>query len=520
MTAAAAAFPRKQTVRLHYAQQAFLHSKALFRSFCGGIGSGKSWAGSYDLIRRAKPGRLYLVVAPTYTLLADATFRSFLAVAEQLGVVEPDDVKKSAPPSIRLRTGAEVLFRSADQPDRLRGPNLSGVWLDEASLMDEDVFTVCIGRLREAGEQGWLSATFTPKGRQHWTYETFATGRPDTALFHARTADNPFLPSGFHATVRRQYTSVTAAQELEGEFIDSGGTMFRRDWFPIVDLVPQMVSLVRAWDLAATPKDETSARDPDYTVGVLMGRDASGNLYILDVRRMRGTPRQVEALVLQTAREDGRDVSIVMEQEPGSSGVAVIDHYLRLLQGFDFHGQRSTGNKADRAAPLAAQAEGGTVRLRRGPWNREFLDEVECFPFGRHDDQVDSASLCLAELAGQQQIDWKVHVLNFRPGPGLPPPRPTVAAFQLVRYHNSGQYQPRPQIRGETLYGPGFQTEAEALVFVVRLHECLGLPVPNIEVPALLSEHPDPTEARHEDQRRRGTINYEVQKFIEQRRLA
>src|SRR5215472_9230535 len=94
-----------RTIRLHRAQQAFLRSEALFRAFCGGIGSGKSWAGSYDLIRRARPGRLYLVMAPTYSMLSDATFRSFLAVAQELGVLAPGEVKKSAPPSARLRTG-------------------------------------------------------------------------------------------------------------------------------------------------------------------------------------------------------------------------------------------------------------------------------------------------------------------------------------------------------------------------------------------------------------------------------
>ena len=219
---APAATPQR-TVRLHPAQHDFLRSNALFRAFCGGIGSGKSWAGSYDLIRRAQTGRLYLVAAPTYAMLADATLRLFLALAQELGLVEPGAVKRSAPPSVRLRTGAEVLFRSADEPDRLRGPNLSGVWLDEASLMPPDAFSVAIGRLRQAGEQGWLSTTFTPKGRQHWTFETFATGRPDTALFQARTADNPFLPAGFPDTVRRQYTSALAAQELEGQFLDAGG---------------------------------------------------------------------------------------------------------------------------------------------------------------------------------------------------------------------------------------------------------------------------------------------------------
>jgi hypothetical protein len=232
------AAPPPRTIRLHPAQRDFLRSDALFRAFSGGIGSGKSWAGAYDLIRRAGAGRLYLVAAPTYAMLSDATFRTFLALAEELGVADPAGVRRSAPPSLRLRTGAEVLFRSADEPDRLRGPNLSGVLMDEASLMPVDAFTVLIGRLREAGEQGWLAACFTPKGRAHWTFETFATGRPNTALFRARTSDNPFLPAGFEANVRAQYTSALAAQELEGEFVDLGGALFRRSWFPAVDAAP------------------------------------------------------------------------------------------------------------------------------------------------------------------------------------------------------------------------------------------------------------------------------------------
>jgi predicted phage terminase large subunit-like protein len=330
-------------------------------------------------------------------MLSDASFRMFVALAQELGIVDAAEVKRSPPPAVRLRTGAEVLFRSTDDPDRLRGPNLSGVWLDEASLMSQDVFAVAIGRLREAGEQGWLSATFTPKGRLHWTFETFATGRPNTAIYQARTADNPFLPANFHSTVSQQYTSALAAQELEGQFVDVGGTMFRRHWFGIVDSIPPLVGHVRAWDLAATPLDEDKARNPDYTAGVLMGKDETGTHYVLDVRRRRGSPQQIQALVRQTAEADGSKVRIVMEQEPGSAGVAVIDHYLRLLNGFRFSGVRSTGSKADRALPLAAQAEGGTVKLLRGPWNRDFLDEIELFPFGTHDDQVDAASLAFLQ---------------------------------------------------------------------------------------------------------------------------
>jgi len=348
------------------------------------------------------------VVAPTYPMLSDATFRALLGLGQELDLIDPGEVKRSAPPSLRLRTGAEVLFRSGDEPDRLRGPNLSGVWLDEASLMPPEAFTVAIGRLREAGEQGWLTATFTPKGRRHWTYETFATGRPDTALFRARTADNPFLPSGFDATVRRQYTGRLAAQELEGQFLDEAGALFQRHWFGVVDRAPSLVRRVRAWDLAATPKDEAKARDPDWTAGVLLGRDAAGTFYVLDVRRLRGTPQQVQALVRGTAESDGRGVPIWMEQEPGSAGVTVIDHYLRLLAGFNFRGERSTGSKADRAQPLAAQAEGGAVKLVRGTWNADFLDEVELFPFGGHDDIVDATALAFGRLAARKEFWMRI----------------------------------------------------------------------------------------------------------------
>jgi predicted phage terminase large subunit-like protein len=388
-------------------------------------------------------------------MLSDATFRMFLALSQELGIVDLGEVKKSAPPSIRLRTGAEILFRSADEPDRLRGANLSGIWMDEASLMPVDAFNILIGRLRECGEQGWLSACFTPKGRQHWTFEVFASGRPDTALYHARTADNPFLPAGFHDTVRQQYTSALAAQELEGEFIDMGGALFKRHWFGLVDRAPPLLARVRAWDLAATPADEQRARDPDYTAGVLMGKAADRSLYVLDVRRLRGTPSQVEALVRHTAAADGKGVAIVMEQEPGSAGKAIIDHYLRLLLGFTFHGVRSTGSKADRAAPLAAQAEGGAVKLLRAAWNKDFLDEIELFPFGRHDDQTDAASLALSHLGWRGAMTEGPCVLGLgREDPFVSGPELAGASFTGFLHGRRVDYDDWPPPPLPNVFGP------------------------------------------------------------------
>lgn len=219
-------------VSVYPKQRRFLESPALLRAFVGGIGSGKSHVGALDVIRRAKPGRLYLVTAPTYPMLADASFRSVANLARELELVNEAEVRTSAPPSIKLRTGAEIIFRSTDNPEMLRGPNLSGVWMDEASLSKREAFDILIGRLREGGELGWLTATFTPKGRAHWTYKVFGVNDPDAELIHATSTENPFLPKGFVEKVRKKYTNKQASQELEGLFLEGGGNHYYPSLWP------------------------------------------------------------------------------------------------------------------------------------------------------------------------------------------------------------------------------------------------------------------------------------------------
>jgi len=381
------------TIQLHKAQADFLDSNAKLRGFVGGRGAGKSFIGAYDLLRRAKPRRLYVAIEPTYTMLKDAAWRMLLMLGERLHYIA--NINRSEL-RITLGNGAEILCRSGDEPDRQRGINASGIWLDEASQMTRELYEVVIPSLREGGEQGWLSATFTPRGRSHWTYEVFASGNPEVALFHATSLDNPFLSLSLIETVRGQYTSLMAQQEIEGQFVDLAGGLFRRQWFTIVDAAPADCRRVRYWDLAATEARQGS--DPDWTVGVLLGVK-DGIYYVIDVRRTRSTPRQVEALVRQTAELDGPLVPIWMEQEPGSSGVNTIDHYTRhVLSGYTFRPDRVTGNKLTRMHPLAAQVEAGNVRLVRAAWNSAYLDEAEAIPSGNHDDQIDATAGAFTRL--------------------------------------------------------------------------------------------------------------------------
>jgi predicted phage terminase large subunit-like protein len=133
--------------------------------------------------------------------------------------------------------------------------------------------------------------------------------------------------------------------------------------------------------------------------------------YILDMRLLRGTPHQVENLVRQTAEVDGVGVIIYKEQEPGSDGAAVIDHYTRrVLQGFRFYGDRATGSKPERAGPVSSQAEAGNVCMVRAPWNLPVLDMFAAFPDEAvHDDPVDAVSGAFKYLLPQpkKRSGWR-----------------------------------------------------------------------------------------------------------------
>lgn len=172
---------------------------------------------------------------------------------------------------------------------------------------------------------------------------------------------------------------------------------FKREWFEIVGDYPRKARQVRYWDLAAT--EVKPGKDPDWTSGGRVA-EANGIYYVIDIRRTRSTPKGVEDLVGQTAELDGKAVIIHMEQEPGSSGVNTIDHYRRnILKGYSFYGDKKTSNKVERAQPVSSAAEAGNVKLVKGSWNKDFLDEAEQFPNGKHDDMVDVVSGAIAMLA-------------------------------------------------------------------------------------------------------------------------
>lgn len=229
--------------------------------------------------------------------------------------------------------------------------------------------------------------------------------RGDRIFIPAWLDDNSYIDNIQYRKSLSQLDPVTRKQLEEGDWeIQASGDFFKREWFKdVIDTVPvENVKVIRYWDMAATePKPgQSQSNQPAYTAGCKMWM-TPGGIFYFTMLRGQWSPRSAEINVRQTADIDGKSVHIWMEQEPGASGVATIDHYRRnILRGFTFRGNKVSKSKTQRAAPLASQAEAGNVHMIKGPWNADFLDEADLYPNGPFLDQIDAAAGAFEKLVG------------------------------------------------------------------------------------------------------------------------
>lgn len=190
------------------------------------------------------------------------------------------------------------------------------------------------------------------------------------------------------------------AGQLQQRPAPRGGGMFKRECLTIIPSLPDIpIRWVRGYDLAASEEEHSA-----FTAGVKLGLGSNGSLYLAHVRKIQGTPGQVERMIRETAEADGYACEIHCPQDPGQAGKAQKVYLARQLHGFTVRFSPESGSKEDRARPLAAQSEAGNLFLLRGAWNDSFINEATLFPNGNNTDQVDGASRAYMGLLGRRVL--------------------------------------------------------------------------------------------------------------------
>jgi predicted phage terminase large subunit-like protein len=395
-------------------QKVFLRTNSIEALFGGAAGGGKSSALLMSALQYVDtPGYSAILFRRTF---ADLSLPGALMDRFKSWIDTMDGVHWNANSYVAtFPSGARISFGYLNNTNdylRYKGSEFQFIGMDEVTEIRESDYRYLFSRLRRPASgplaQVPLRMRAASNPAPNWVRQRFIIeGTEKGRIFvPSKLTDNPGIDADSYRQALQALDPVERRRLEEGDWWSTTlGTMFERESIIIIDnidipVVTSAARAVRFWDLAATEPSSTTP-NPDWTVGTLMLFD-SGIAYILDVRKARVKNEKVEQFVAQTAYEDGRGVSIRMEQEPGSSGKALVDQYARyVVPGYDFQGIRSTGDKITRARPFAAAVANGNVRIVRGPWLSDWMDELSSFPEAcDHDDQVDSAVGAFTYLTG------------------------------------------------------------------------------------------------------------------------
>ena len=220
-------------------QLKFLNSPKKFRCLIGGIGSGKTQVGATDLIRHSLkyPGSTNLLVAPTYKMLKKSSFEvlkktlswwgeaiDWTENVSDLSITFNNITDKNGVPS-------KIISGNAMDHDKLRGLEVSCIWIDEAAMISQDTWNILVGRIRQPGypHRIWLSTT--PRGK-NWIYKLFVEDvDEDYIMFKMTSMDNPLYKAepGYLETLVKSYggeDNKFYKQEVLGEFVSFEGLVY------------------------------------------------------------------------------------------------------------------------------------------------------------------------------------------------------------------------------------------------------------------------------------------------------
>lgn len=300
------------------------------------------------------------------------------------------------------------------QKHRYASSEYQFIGFDELTQFTEGQYTFLFSRLRRklgVNIPIRMRSASNPGAVGHvWVKERFRPDQPGLCpagriFVPARLRDNPFIDASAYERTLQHLTPVDRARLLDGDWTATeGGKVFSRSWFRTVLQAPptrtSIIQSVRGWDLAATSVRPGEIDDKGKrTAGVRMSKTMDGLYVVEHALAGKWHPGDRDVVIRQVAEADGIHVAGLIEEEPGSGGIAQNHAIIKSIARRRYESIRVSGPKEVRAGPLASQAQIGNVALVAGPWINEYLDELELFPDGQYVDLVDASSLAFNYLA-------------------------------------------------------------------------------------------------------------------------
>lgn len=397
---------------LHEKQLHVFNHPARFKVCAAGRRGGKSFLSAVMLLINAlmnenefgqslKRAEVFYV-APTFNQGKDIMWNLLIelgGMASQGGVIESVRQNEGV---LRLVNGRTIKIKGSDRPDTLRGIGLSYVVMDEYADMKPEVWDLII-RPALSDYEGKALFIGTPDGKNHfydlWCFagEMEKNGHPEWASFHFNSMDNPRIKPSEIEAARNSMSAQAFRQEYEASFTAGGGGSFKEEYLKYADAPAEPGDVYITVDLAGfgtgSGMVKSAVRKLDEHAISVVEVSPSG-WFVHEIIHGRWDVRETAMRIIKAAK-DYQPIAVGIES--GSLKNAVMPYLednMRRMSIFPHvvpctHGGKK---KTERILwALQGRFERGQITLKKGHWNRAFIDQLLDFPNPMaHDDLPDS----------------------------------------------------------------------------------------------------------------------------------
>ena len=143
--------------------------------------------------------------------------------------------------------------------------------------------------------------------------------------------------------------------------------------------------------------------------GAKVGLTADNRRVILHLKRIKGRWTESRPIIIEMALRDGVDVECIVEANGTQLGYYQDIHDDERMARRLVSPGIPRGSKEMRAALWGSRLEDGLIYCVRGEWNQSLFDEMDFFPNGENDDQVDGVSGANLALVGETEVEQVVY---------------------------------------------------------------------------------------------------------------
>jgi phage terminase large subunit-like protein len=394
------------------------------------------------------------VVAPNHKL-GRASLITFLATLRKIGLVKGRDYEYNKTEKIfEFPDGTLIEFRSADDPQGLRGAGLDIIWMDESAMIPNreawDTVRPALG-----DKEGILITTTTPMGR-NWVYEEFWSkeAQHDKTQFRVEytSLDNPHYSRAVWEYERTHMHPFVFKREMMASFDAFAGIELQFDWLhyyvvgkhtPLVnpnDLVLDPTTSLRKY-MAVDPAISIRDDADDFAMAIIGVTEDNSQAYLL--KTFRGHipfPDQIKLIAEWNLQYRPMYIGV----ESVAFQAALTQQAMRLPGMPNIVPIFPKGKKQERIMAMAPFFKTGRIRIHRT--ERDFIDQWVSWDSTKkslHDDMLDAAEIALS-LAGILLPSLQTH-LDTLAAHRAPRSLEEAAARELAQLDQIGRRGAQPE---------------------------------------------------------------------------